>query len=437
MKSVAYHNLGCKVNTYELEAVIDLLKKDGYSIARFEEKADVYIINTCSVTNIADHKSRQMINRARRRNPEAIVVAMGCFVQGLTDDDRDKIKADIYIGNNRKNHIVEDINSFIQSRDKLYDFEDINTNKVDFEDMTLENVVTRTRAFIKIQDGCNQFCSYCIIPFARGRVRSRSVNSVIKEITNLARKGCKEFVLTGIHVSSYHVNEDSKDYYLIDLIEAINDIEGVERIRLSSLEPNIITEEFVKRLVKVDKICPHFHLSLQSGCDSVLSRMNRRYTSSEYYDKCVLLREYFNNPAITTDVIVGFPGETDEEFEDTYEFLEKVHFAMMHIFKFSRRKGTKADAMPDQIDEAVKSLRSNKLLELSDKMSIEYMESFIGKELDVLMEESIVVDSEKNFRGYSREYVTVCIKTDEDLSNMIIKVRGVSIHNNLLLVEKI
>ena len=437
MKSAAFHNLGCKVNTYELEAVIDLLKNDGYSIVEFESKADVYIINTCSVTNMADHKSRQMINRARRRNPDAIVVAMGCFVQGLTDADKDKINADIYIGNNRKNNIVDDIESFIESKEKLSDCEDINNSKVGFEDMTLENVSSRTRAFIKIQDGCNQFCTYCIIPYARGRVRSRSVKSVVEEIRNLSKRGCKEFVLTGIHVSSYHVNEDDKDYYLIDLIEAINDIKGVERIRLSSLEPGIITEDFVKRLVKVDKICPHFHLSLQSGCDDVLSRMNRKYTTSEYYDKCVLLREYFHNPAITTDVIVGFPQETEEEFATTYDFLDKVHFAAMHIFKYSRRKGTKADKMSGQVDEALKSSRSSKLLELNKKMSIEYMESYIGEEVTALMEESILIDNEKYYRGYSKEYIMVCVKCDDDLSNKIIKGRGASIQNNLLLVEKI
>jgi len=437
MKSAAFHNLGCKVNTYELEAVIDLLKNDGYSIVEFESKADVYIINTCSVTNIADHKSRQMINRARRRNPDAIVVAMGCFVQGLTDADKDKINADIYIGNNRKNNIVDDIESFIESKEKLSDCEDINNSKVGFEDMTLENVSSRTRAFIKIQDGCNQFCTYCIIPYARGRVRSRSVSSVVEEISNLSKQGCKEFVLTGIHVSSYHVNEGDKDYYLIDLIEAINDIEGVKRIRLSSLEPGIITEDFVKRLVKVDKICPHFHLSLQSGSDDVLSRMNRKYTTSEYYDKCVLLREYFHNPAITTDVIVGFPQETEEEFATTYDFLDKVHFAAMHIFKYSRRKGTKADKMSGQVDEALKSSRSSKLLELNKKMSIEYMESYIGGEVTALMEESIIIDNEKYYRGYSKEYIMVCVKCDDDLSNKIIKGRGASIQNNLLLVEKI
>ncbi len=443
MKRAAYHNLGCKVNSYELEAVIDLLKKDNYKIVGFDEFADVYIVNTCSVTNIADRKSRQMINRARKRNPEAVVVAMGCFVQSISDEERNKINADIVIGNNRKQNIIEDINQYFLDKAsanderKLIDLENINDGKKDYENLILDSVPSHTRAFIKIQDGCNEFCSYCIIPYARGRVRSRNFDDVINEISLLASKGCKEFVLTGIHVSSYCDETSGGNLYLIDLIESINTIHGVERIRLSSLEPRIITRDFLERLSKVDKICPHFHLSLQSGSDSVLKRMNRKYTTEEYYDRCVLLREYFSEPAITTDVIVGFPGETEEEFEETYDFLSKVHFFEMHVFKYSRRKGTRADRMEGQVDEKIKTIRSNKLIELDNKMSNEYRRGFIGKKIKALMEEEVTIDNTKYFQGYTREYVRVLVQSEDDLSNTFIKGVGSKVYNNYLLVEKI
>ncbi len=442
MKRAAYHNLGCKVNSYELEAVIDLLKKDNYKIVGFDEFADVYIVNTCSVTNIADRKSRQMINRARKRNPDAIVIAMGCFVQSITDEDREKINADIIIGNNRKYNIVEDINSFLSKKEgktgsKLIDCVDINDGKKDYENLILDSAPSHTRAFIKIQDGCNEFCSYCIIPYARGRVRSRNFDDVINEISLLASKGCKEFVLTGIHVSSYCDETSGGNLYLIDLIESINTIQGVERIRLSSLEPRIITIDFLERLSKVDKICPHFHLSLQSGSDSVLKRMNRKYTTEEYYDSCVLLREYFSEPAITTDVIVGFPGETEEEFQETYDFLSKVHFFEMHVFKYSRRKGTRADRMEGQVDEKIKTIRSNKLIELDNKMSNEYRRGFIGKKIKALMEEEVTIDNTKYFQGYTREYVRVLVQSEDDLSNTFIEGVGRKVYNNHLLVEKL
>lgn len=443
MKRAAYHNLGCKVNSYELEAVIDLLKKDNYKIVGFDEFADVYIVNTCSVTNIADRKSRQMINRARKRNPEAVVVAMGCFVQSISDEERNKINADIVIGNNRKQNIIEDINQYFLDKAstnderKLIDLEDINDGKKDYENLILDSVPSHTRAFIKIQDGCNEFCSYCIIPYARGRVRSRNFDDVINEISLLASKGCKEFVLTGIHVSSYCDETSGGKLYLIDLIESINTIHGVERIRLSSLEPRIITRDFLKRLSRVDKICPHFHLSLQSGSDSVLKRMNRKYTTEEYYNSCILLREYFNEPAITTDVIVGFPGETEEEFEETYNFLSKVHFFEMHVFKYSRRKGTRADRMDNQIDETIKSDRSKKLLELDKEMSDDYRKMYIGKTIEALMEEKVVVDNIEYYQGYTTEYVRVLVRSDEELSNTFIKGVGSKVYNNYLLVEKI
>ena len=442
MKRASYHNLGCKVNSYELEAVIDLLKKDNYTIVDFDDIADVYIINTCSVTNIADRKSRQMINRARKRNPDAIVIAMGCFVQSITDEDREKINADIIIGNNRKYNIVEDINSFLSKKEgktgsKLIDCVDINDGQKSYENLLLDSVPGHTRAFIKIQDGCNEFCSYCIIPYARGRVRSRRFDEVINEIAYLAGKGCKEFVLTGIHVSSYCDSTSGESVYLIDLIESINTIQGVERIRLSSLEPRIITRDFLERLSKVDKICPHFHLSLQSGSDSVLKRMNRKYTTEEYYNSCILLREYFNEPAITTDVIVGFPGETEEEFEETYSFLSKVHFFEMHVFKYSRRKGTRADRMEGQVDEKIKTIRSNKLIELDNKMSNEYRRGFIGKKIKALMEEEVTIDNTKYFQGYTREYVRVLVQSEDDLSNTFIEGVGRKVYNNHLLVEKL
>lgn len=442
MKKAAYHNLGCKVNSYELEAVIDLLKNNDYEIVGFDEAADVYIVNTCSVTNIADRKSRQMINRARKRNPKAVVVAMGCFVQSISIEERNKINADIVIGNNRKQNIVEDINKYLadnvsENNDrKLVDCEDINDGQKDYENLLLDSVPSHTRAFIKIQDGCNEFCSYCIIPYARGRVRSRNFDDVINEISLLASKGCKEFVLTGIHVSSYCDKTSDGELYLIDLIESINTISGVERIRLSSLEPRIITRDFLNRLSKVDKICPHFHLSLQSGSDSVLKRMNRKYTTKEYYDSCVLLREYFNEPAITTDVIVGFPGETEEEFEETYNFLSKVHFFEMHVFKYSRRKGTRADRMDNQIDETIKSDRSNKLLELDKIMSDDYRKMYVGKKIEALMEEKVIVDNTEYYQGYTKEYVKVLVRSDEDLSNTFIKGVGAKVYNNYLLVEK-
>lgn len=462
MKKVAFHNLGCKVNSYELDAVIKILENDGYNVVPFSKQADVYIINTCSVTNMADRKSRQMINKARKANPEGIVIAMGCFVQGITDEQRMAINADIVIGNNEKINIVEHINSYCVQKgidlennlDKSNSTEnkldnkqinciDINENDIPYEELTLTAAPSHTRVFVKVQDGCNQFCSYCIIPFTRGRVRSRDKKNVIKEITNLAKDGCKEFVLTGIHLSSYGMTDwsynlvmagEALNSELLELIENVDKIPGVERIRLGSLEPQIITKEFVERLVKIESFCPHFHLSLQSGSDLVLERMNRKYTTKQYKDTCVLLREYFDNPAITTDVIVGFPGETEEEFRDTVKFLEDIHFYEMHVFKYSRRRGTKADKMDNQIDEQVKTLRSNKLIELDNKMSSEYREAFVGEELEVLMEEAVEINGKRYFGGYTKEYVRVLKESDEDLSNQIVKGTAIKIIDESLLI---
>ncbi|MCR4611356.1 MAG: tRNA (N(6)-L-threonylcarbamoyladenosine(37)-C(2))-methylthiotransferase MtaB [Lachnospiraceae bacterium] len=437
MKRLAYHNLGCKVNYYELEAVLGLMKNEGYSVVGFDEEADVYIINTCSVTNTSDQKSRQMINRARQRNKDAVVIAMGCFIQENANAKNKSINADILIGNNRKHNILEDIEKYKSEKCQIIDCEDINNPAVCYENLSMEETSDHTRAFIKIQDGCNEFCSYCIIPYARGRVRSKDIDEIVDEVTKLSEKGCREFVLTGIHISSYSYEQNNEKLGLIDVIERIANIDGVSRIRLGSLEPRIITKEFVERLAKIDKICPHFHLSLQSGSDSVLKRMNRKYTTEEYYDSCILLREYFKQPAITTDVIVGFPGETKEEFDETYSFFDKIHFYEMHVFKYSRRQGTKADRMANQIDEKIKKERSAKLLELNKKMSDEYREGFIDKELDVLFEEEVLIDEVRYFQGYSKRYIKALIKTDEDLSNQIVECCGKEIMNNALLVEKL
>lgn len=435
---VAYHNLGCKVNYYELQAVKDIMQNAGYETVDFDEVADVYVINTCSVTNVADQKSRQMISRARQRSKKAIVIAMGCYVQS-TIKDNSLIAADIIIGNNRKHNIVKDIERFIEDKSVIIDVEDINDKDVSYEDMDVIKESDHTRAFIKIQDGCNEFCTYCIIPYMRGRVRSRDYDSILGEINNLAERGYKEFVLTGIHISSYCYKADdtSMPMYLIDIIEAIAKIDTVERVRLGSLEPRIISEDFVKRIAVIDKVCPHFHLSLQSGADSVLKRMNRKYTTEEFYECCKLLRKYYNEPAITTDIIVGFPGETKEEFDNTYDFLNKIHFSEMHIFKYSRRYGTKADRMIDQVKAEIKKERSNKLIELSKEMNREYIFGYLEKDVSVLFEEVVMINGLRYYQGYTMQYIKALIKTDDNLSNQIIHCRAKDIMNNALLVEKI
>ena len=347
----ALHNLGCKVNAYETEAMQQILEEAGYEIVPFSEYADVYVINTCSVTNMADRKSRQMLHRAKKQNPDAIVVGAGCYVQTKEAQALVDESIDIVIGNNKKHELVPLLREYEASHRKMACVADINHEKQAYEELSLSRTAEHTRAFIKVQDGCNQFCTYCIIPFARGRVRSRELPDVLQEIRTLAKIGYREVVLTGIHLSSYGVDNGES---LLHLIEAVHELEGIERIRLGSLEPRIVTDAFAKRLSELPKICPHFHLSLQSGCDTVLSRMNRRYDTAEYEVGCALLRRYFEHPAITTDVIVGFPGETDEEFETTERYLERIHFYEMHIFQYSRREGTKAAAMPDQVPEAVK-----------------------------------------------------------------------------------
>lgn len=421
MKKAALHNLGCKVNAYETEAMQHLLEEAGYEIVPFTQKADVYVINTCSVTNMADRKSRQMLHKAKKNNPDSIVVAAGCYVQTSEKEVLNDLSVDIVIGNDRKHDLVRLLEEY--SLDSVNDtVDDINDGKHDFEELFIDQTKEHTRAFIKVQDGCNQFCSYCIIPYARGRVRSRRFENVIAEVERLAANGFKEVVLTGIHLSSYGVDFEEATG-LLELIQAVNAVKGIERIRLGSLEPKIVTEHFASELSKLDKICPHFHLSLQSGCDATLKRMNRKYTTKEYEIGCELLRKYFVHPAITTDVIVGFPGETEEEFEQTKAYLEHIHFYEMHIFKYSKRKGTRAAVMPDQIDEQIKAARSEKLIALGHDMSKEFRKFYIGKNEEVLFEEKAVIGDKEYFVGYTKEYVKVAKETDENLENQIVSGR--------------
>ena len=421
MKKAALHNLGCKVNAYETEAMQHLLEEAGYEIVPFTQKADVYVINTCSVTNMADRKSRQMLHKAKKNNPDSIVVAAGCYVQTSEKEVLNDLSVDIVIGNDRKHDLVRLLEEY--SLDSVNDtVDDINDGKHDFEELFIDQTKEHTRAFIKVQDGCNQFCSYCIIPYARGRVRSRRFENVIAEVERLAANGFKEVVLTGIHLSSYGVDFEEATG-LLELIQAVNAVKGIERIRLGSLEPKIVTEHFASELSKLDKICPHFHLSLQSGCDATLKRMNRKYTTKEYERGCELLRKYFVHPAITTDVIVGFPGETEEEFEQTKAYLEHKHFYEMHIFKYSKRKGTRAAVMPDQIDEQIKAARSEKLIALGHDMSKEFRKFYIGKNEEVLFEEKAVIGDKEYFVGYTKEYVKVAKETDENLENQIVSGR--------------
>ena len=398
-KKAALHNLGCKVNAYEVEAMQQLLEKAGYEIVPFEPGADVYLINTCTVTNIADRKSRQMLHKAKKMNPDAIVVATGCYVQ--TDEGKlDKDEAvDLILGNNQKKQIVEVLEEYERQHKKQKHVIKINQTK-EYEELEISHTAEHVRAYIKVQDGCNQFCTYCIIPYARGRVRSRKISQVIEEVQTLAARGYKEVVLTGIHLSSYGLDfpEEERET-LLSLIKAVHEVQGIQRIRLGSLEPRIITEEFARTISALPKMCPHFHLSLQSGCDATLERMNRRYTSTEYAEKCTLLRKYFDNPALTTDVIVGFPMETEEEFRMSRDFVDSIHFYETHIFKYSRRHGTKAAAMDGQLTESQKAIRSDEMLALNEKHSREYEEAMLGRELEILLEEEIEMNGEQWYLG--------------------------------------
>ncbi|MBS4980126.1 MAG: tRNA (N(6)-L-threonylcarbamoyladenosine(37)-C(2))-methylthiotransferase MtaB [Lachnospiraceae bacterium] len=426
MKKAALHNLGCKVNAYETEAMQELLEQNGYEIVPFQEGADIYIINTCTVTNMADRKSRQMIHRAKKMNPDAIVVAAGCYVQAQENSGKVDECIDIVIGNNKKQNLIEILEEYEQKRkeaDGMFvqqEVIDINHTK-EYEELHLTKTAEHTRAYIKVQDGCNQFCTYCIIPYARGRVRSRRKEEVVEEVSTLAGNGYKEVVLTGIHLSSYGVDFEEKET-LLSLIQAVHAIEGIERIRLGSLEPRIITEEFAAALSALPKICPHFHLSLQSGCEATLKRMNRRYSAEEYFEKCTLIRKHFENPALTTDVIVGFPGETEEEFEESRAFVEKVNFYETHIFKYSKRQGTKAAVMPDQVPEQEKTRRSNILLALDEQNRKAYEERFAGKETEILVEEQMEKDGKTYWVGHTKEYIRLAVVSDENLSGRLVRV---------------
>lgn len=452
-RTVAFLTLGCKVNTYETQGIKQLFEEEGFQVLEFHEKADIYVINTCTVTNIADRKSRQMLHKARKMNENAIVMAVGCYAQAAGEQLKQDEAIDIVVGNNRKKDIIAILKAYLEDNtiDSIIDI----SQPVEYEELEILDISEKTRAYIKIQDGCNQFCSYCIIPFARGRVRSREVSAVMKEARNLVEKGYQEIVLTGIHLSSFGIDFDKEEketgkniidteggeepketaikepqqkkpgtnYHLLNLIKQLNELDKLERIRLGSLEPRIVTEEFVKELVELKSFCPHFHLSLQSGCDSTLKRMNRKYSAKEYFEKCGLLRKYFDKPAITTDVIVGFPGETDQEFEETKSFLDKVQFSQMHIFKFSPRKGTKAASMADQVKEEIKQKRSSDLLALEEEMERSYRNLFIGKEEKLLVEEEITIDGTKYQIGHNERYLKLAVKSEEILINQLLSVK--------------
>lgn len=430
LKKVAFHNLGCKVNSYEMDAMLQELKSHGYEMVPFEEKADIYIVNTCTVTNIADRKSRQMLHKAKKTNPEGIVVAVGCYVQSDTKGVQADEAVDLLIGNNRKKDLVSILENYMDGLESESVIDINHTNE--YEEMKITQTQEHTRAYIKIQDGCNQFCSYCMIPFARGRVRSRQEGDVIEEITGLVKAGYQEFVLTGIHLSSYGIDFVQDDpqkrmiygketnYVLLNLLRKLDGIPGVKRIRLGSLEPRIVTEEFAKGISELKTMCPHFHLSLQSGSEKTLLRMNRHYTPEQFLEGVSLLRTYFSHPAITTDVIVGFPQESEEEFAETKAFLNQVKFYEMHIFKYSKRKGTKAAVMEGQIPEPVKTKRSNVLLEMEKQDSKDFRAFYIGKEVEVLFEEQKLMHGKQYWIGHTREYVKVALESDKDCQNRMI-----------------
>lgn len=447
MKKAALHNLGCKVNGYETEAMQEMLTKHGYEIVPFQEKADLYIVNTCTVTNMADRKSRQMLHRARKKNPDAVVVACGCYVQAKQGELDESV--DIVIGNNCKKDLIEILKSYedtqlkreaeasrqdrhrqdlADTRNRCAELIDI-SRAWEYEEMELSSAAEHTRAYVKVQDGCNQFCSYCIIPYARGRVRSRSRDSVVREVRQLSGNGYKEVVLTGIHLSSYGIDTGDS---LLGLITAVHEIPGIRRIRLGSLEPGIITEEFAGAIANLPRVCPHFHLSLQSGCDATLKRMNRRYTSKEYEEKCVLLRSFFDRPGLTTDVIVGFPGETEEEFAQSKEFVDRMDFYETHVFKYSKRTGTKAAGMENQVAEDIKNVRSSELIALGERKRARYEEALIGTVQEVLIEEEIRRGTDWYQVGHTREYVKVGQKMSENRVNEIV---NVEIKNRLQIIH--
>lgn len=447
-RKVAFHNLGCKVNSYEMDAMLQELKEHGYEIVSFDELADIYIVNTCTVTNMADRKSRQMLHKAKKMNPQAIVVAVGCYVQSDTEGVKQDEAVDLLIGNNKKKDLVAILESYMEGIETESVIDINHTNE--YEEMKLTGTQEHTRAYIKIQDGCNQFCSYCMIPYARGRVRSRRKEDILEEMKGLVKAGYREFVLTGIHISSYGIDflqaqGDKRAVYgkdtnrlLLELMQEIDAIEGVDRLRLGSLEPRIVTPEFAQGLKEIKSLCPHFHLSLQSGCEETLKRMNRHYTPQQFMEGVQILRDTFEHPAITTDVIVGFPQETEEEFEITRQFLEDVSFYEMHIFKYSKRKGTKAAVMEGQVPEPVKTKRSNVLLEMEKQDSKEYRWFYLNKVVDVLFEEEKEDKGKLYWIGHTREYVKVALACAENLENQLItgKIIG-ALNDEVLLMEKV
>jgi len=451
LKSVALYTLGCKVNQYETDAMIELFKEDGYAIKPFNEPADIYVINTCTVTNMADRKSRKMLHRAKKQNQESLVVAVGCYVQAAREKIEEDVYVDLIIGNNKKKDIVKIINNYLD-KNKLEDnIIDIHHTK-EYEALKISCLSEHTRACIKIQDGCNQFCSYCIIPYTRGRVRSRAARDIMSEVENLVVHGYKEIVLTGIHISSYGLDFQGKEYntsldkdtdkkndeHFILLIERLSSIDGLERIRLGSLEPRIITEAFVKRLAVIPQICPHFHLSLQSGCDETLKRMNRRYDTKDYKICCDILRKYFDNPAITTDIIVGFPGETDKEFEMTKAYLSEIGFAAVHVFPYSKRAGTKAADMKEQVTDAQKGIRSRELLEKVKMLRERYFSQYLNKTVEILIEETIELEGRKYDIGHSKEYIKVALEYVPNRVNTMVSGRiKHKIHEDLVFCESI
>ena len=432
---VALHNLGCKVNAYELEAMQQMLEAAGYQVVPFAPGADIYIINTCTVTNIADRKSRQMLHRARKMNPEVLVVAAGCYAQAGKEKVEADPSIDLIIGNNMKQNLVQILEEYKKGGDRRY-ITDL-AHSCSYEELTIRRTAEHTRAYIKVQDGCNQFCSYCIIPYARGRVRSRKTREVVREVEKLAAEGYQEVVLTGIHLSSYGIDrkEDGED--LLSLIRNVHQVEGIARIRLGSLEPGIVTEEFVKAISAMPKVCPHFHLSLQSGCTDTLRRMNRRYTAEEYREKCDLLRRYYENPALTTDIIAGFPGETEEEFQQTMEFVDSIRFYETHIFPYSRREGTRAADMEGQVPEPVKKERSHRLIVLGEKNRKAYSEQFLGKTLEVLFEEKETIGGISCWVGHTMEYLRVAVPAQTHLQNRRRNVMLESLQDGQVLMGKL
>lgn len=429
--TVSFTTLGCKVNQFETEAMTELLEKEGFEVLPTGEQSDIYIINTCAVTKESERKSRQFINKAKRINPNALVVAVGCSVQLNGEKLNKETDVDIIIGTKHKGNIgrliKEKLNDVEIKPDVIEEF----YGREDFEELKISTVHDKTRANIKIQDGCSQFCSYCIIPYVRGPIRSRKHDDIVEEIKKVAANGYKEIVLNGIHISSYGRDIQEQDA-LIKLIEAINEIEGIERIRLGSLEPKLITEDFVKRYSKLDKVCDHFHLSLQSGSDTVLQRMNRKYTTAEYKNNVGIIRKYMPEAGITTDIIVGFPGETEEEFNETLEFVKDIKFSRIHVFKYSVREGTKAAEMSNQVNDSIKAQRSKILIDLADSISNEFMKQFIGRKMPILVETE---KKENLFEGYTTNYLKVLLKNDINIKNKIVDVPIKGVRNDYLAGE--